>query len=225
MDASPACRHNRTTQNECPPHMRGTSDSFLGQLGPLLFLTAAFFLTFLSRIVLAPLLPAIEEALQVSHGEAGSLFLLISVGYFISLLGSGVVSSRIMHRNTIILSAVTVGLSLAVASFSKSLYGMRFAFLFLGAAAGFYLPSGIATLTSLISTRHWGKAIAIHELAPNLSFVAAPLLCEALLLWCSWRGILALLGGASMLFALAFALFSRGGEFPGQAPSFSSFRT
>jgi NNP family nitrate/nitrite transporter-like MFS transporter len=40
----------------------------------------------------------------------------------------------------------------------------------LGFAAGFYLPSAIATITSLVDKRHWGKAIAIHELAPNLAF-------------------------------------------------------
>jgi len=95
----------------------------------------------------------------------------------------------------------------------------------LGMAAGIYLPSGIATLTSLIDARHWGKGIAIHELAPNLSFVAAPLISEALLPWLSWREILAVMGGTSVLAGIAFARFGRGGKFPGQAPSFASFKS
>jgi len=36
-----------------------------------------------------------------------------------------------------------------------------------GISAGFYLPSGIAALTGLIRREDWGKAMAIHELAPN----------------------------------------------------------
>lgn len=194
------------------------------QLGPLLFLTAIFFLNFIGRIILAPLMPAMENELGVSHGEAGSLFLLISFGYFITLLGSGFFSSRLMHRKTIILSATAVGIALIGVSLTKSMWTVRFGMLILGMAAGLYLPSGIATLTSLISQKHWGKAIAIHELAPNLSFVVAPLASEALLVWFSWRGVLALLGGISILIGIAFASFGRGGEFYGEPPSFRSFK-
>jgi len=69
------------------------SPSFFSQLGPILFLTTIFFLNFIGRIVFAPLMPSIENDLGLDHTEAGSIFLLISLGYFISLLGSGFVSS------------------------------------------------------------------------------------------------------------------------------------
>lgn len=207
------------------PFSYGEPQTFSSQLGPLLFLTSIFFLNFISRIILAPLMPAIEQDLNLSHTEAGSFFLVISLGYFITLLGSGFVSSRLTHRNTIILSATAVGIALIGTSFSNSLLGIRVGLLLLGMAAGIYLPSGIATLTSLISSRHWGKAIAVHELAPNLSFVVAPLMSEVLLLWFSWRGILAILGGTSILIGIAFARSGKGGELHGQPPSFKSFKT
>ncbi|MDY7036988.1 MAG: MFS transporter [Thermodesulfobacteriota bacterium] len=195
------------------------------QLGSLLFLTAIFFFGFISRIILAPLMPTIEKDLGLSHGGAGSLFLLISSGYFISLIGSGLISSRLMHGRTIIMSAAAVGVTLLVTSFCAGLWGVRLGLFMLGLAAGLYLPSGMATLTAIVDSRHWGKAIAIHELAPNLAFVAAPLVSEALLPWFSWRGILALLGGASLLFAFAFARFGKGGDFPGEVPTFSAFKS
>ena len=66
--------------------------SFRSYIGPILFLAGIFFLNFLGRIILAPLLPTIEKDLSLGHSEAGSLFLLISLGYFISLLGSGFVA-------------------------------------------------------------------------------------------------------------------------------------
>ena len=202
-----------------------TPNTFRSQLEPLIFLTSIFFLTFVARIIPAPLLPAIEKDLGVTHAEAGSLFLFISLGYFITLLGSGFVSSRLMHRQTIVLSATTLGLALGAVVVGQRLWSIRIGLFFVGMAAGLYLPSGLATLTSLVHSKHWGKAIAIHEWAPNLSFVAAPLISEALLLWFSWRSILAMLGGISIIVGLAFARFGRGGLFPGQAPSFASFNT
>ena len=199
------------------------NDRFRTHLVPLLILASIFFLNFTARIILAPLMPKIETDLGLTHAEAGSLFLLISIGYFIALLSSGFVSSRLTHKQTIILSSTALGLASLVTAFSSGLWGIRFSLLTLGMAAGLYLPSGLATLTASIKSRYWGKAIAIHELAPNLGFVSAPLLSEAVLAWYSWRVVFGFLGLAALMFAGVFARFGRGGGFHGQAPSFSSF--
>lgn len=200
------------------------SDALLAHSRPLLLLALIFFLNFMARIILAPLLPTVEKDLGIGHGEAGSLFLLISVGFLPALLGSGYFSSRLTHRKTIILSSTALGMALLGVSFSHSLWGIRLGLIFLGMAAGLYLPSGIATLTSMVALRHWGKALAIHELAPNLSFVVAPLVAEVFLGWFSWRGVIGILGGASLFVGMVFTRFGRGGEFPGEAPSLRSFR-
>ena len=216
---------------EISPRQNSTSATvseatfFRSQIGPILFLAGIFFLNFLGRIILAPLLPTIEKDLGLGHSEAGSLFLLISMGYFISLLGSGFVASRLMHKRTIIFSATAIGIALLGISSSNSLLGIRIGLVVLGLAAGLYLPSGISTLTSMISPSQWGKALAIHELAPNLAFVAAPLISEVLLQWFSWRGILAVMGMGSMVAGMTFGRFGTGGKFPGDAPSVTSVRT
>ncbi|MGD8765702.1 MAG: MFS transporter [Desulfobacteraceae bacterium] len=193
-------------------------------LSPLLILTSIFFINFLSRIILSPLMPKIEAELGIAHAAAGSFFLLISSGYCIALFGSGFFSSRLTHRKTIILSGVVLGVTLLGTSFISGLWSIRIGMLIVGLAAGLYLPSGLATLTAIIAPRHWGKAIAIHELAPNLSFIAAPLIAEALLIWFSWRAGFLLLGLVALFLTGIFMRFGRGGEFRGQAPSFSSFR-
>jgi NNP family nitrate/nitrite transporter-like MFS transporter len=92
-------------------------------------------------------------------------------------------------------------------------------------AAGFYLPSGIATVTELVRPEHWGKAIAIHELAPNLGFVIAPLLAEALLGFFSWRGVLFLAGIGSMTAGMIFVFWGKGGTFPSEAPALKTLRS
>jgi len=197
---------------------------FTSQVGPILLLSQIFLLNFLSRVILAPLLPTIERDVGIGHAEAGSFFLLISLGYFISLLGSGFIASRLMHYRTIILSACAIGLALITVSFSESQAGVLVGLVLVGLSAGLYLPSGISTLTSLVSPNQWGKALAIHELAPNLGFVLAPLISEALLKWFSWRGILGVMGVASITAGVCFARFGKGGRFPGAAPSVTSLQ-
>ena len=193
--------------------------SFLSQMGPLLFLVGMFFLNFLGRTVLAPLMPTIEKELKVGHDAAGSFFFIISFGYCVMLLASGFVSSWLNHRRTILLSSIAVGGALLLVSISPHLWGIRFGLLLLGMAAGLYLPSGIAIIAELVNPKDLGKAIAIHEMAPNLGFMVAPFISEALLGWISWRGVLELLGMTSILAGIAFIFFGKGGAFPGQAPN------
>ena len=200
------------------------SETFRTQLGPLLLIASIFLLNFTARIIAAPLLPTIEKDLGFSHGDAGSLFLFLSIGYFISLLGSGHISSRITHRKTIAVSAIAVGTALSLIFFSESLFSMRCCVFVLGVSAGIYLPSGITTVTSLVNPRHWGKAVAIHELAPNLSFILTPLLAEMLLHWFKWRTILYFIGMVSVIMGIVFSKLGKGGNFLGEAPNFSSIK-
>jgi NNP family nitrate/nitrite transporter-like MFS transporter len=194
--------------------MPGSTLPFL----PLSFLTAIFYLNFVSRIILGPFLPVIEHELGLGHGEAGSLFLFIQIGYATGLLGSGVVSWRFTHRHTIVVSAVAVGISLAGLSLTSSMWAMRLCLVLVGTGAGLYLPAGVATITHLVKDAHWGKALAFHELAPNLAFITAPLLAEVFLASISWRGVLAALGGMAILLAGCFALSGHGGTRQGEAP-------
>lgn len=193
--------------------------SFRAYVPFLLYLTAIFYLNFLARIVLSPLMPAIESDLNIGHGEAGSLFFCISVGFFPGLLCSGVVSSRLTHRWTIVLSSVAVGGALLAVSLSHTLWWIRSALVLIGLSSGLYLPSGIASLTDMVNSKDWGKAIAVHELAPILAFISAPLLAEGLMIWFSWRGVLAVLGGTAIFTGGAFACFGRGSAFLGETPS------
>ncbi len=198
--------------------------SFRSQITPLLFLVEIFFLNFISRIILSPLLPTVEKELKIGHEEAGSLFFLISFGYCIMLLGSSFISSRINHRRTILLSTATVGGALLFVGFSHQLWMVRLGLFTVGMASGLYLPSGIGTLTELVSPKDLGKAVSIHELAPNLSFVVAPLIAEMLLRWFSWQGIFTLFGIFSILSGISFFFFGRGGEFFGEPLNVSTLR-
>jgi NNP family nitrate/nitrite transporter-like MFS transporter len=108
-------------------------------LFPLAFLTAIFYLNFVSRIILGPFLPVIEHELGLGHGGAGSLFLFIQIGYATGLLGSGFVSWRFTHRHTIVTSAVVVGIAMVGLSLPRP-WG-RCGFGWFSAAPGGPVPS------------------------------------------------------------------------------------
>jgi NNP family nitrate/nitrite transporter-like MFS transporter len=200
----------------------GRGEPFRSSVGPLLLLTLLFFMNFMARIVQAPLMPAIEKDLGITHAEAGSLFFILSAGYFITLMGSGFVSARLTHRRTMVLSIVCAGMALLATAASQSLLGMRVGLFLIGLSTGLYLPSAIAAVTEFVSVRHWGKAIAIHEAAPNLAFVLAPLFAEALLWLYAWKTALACLGVGALLAGGIFQMFGRVGSFAGEAPNIRS---
>jgi MFS transporter, NNP family, nitrate/nitrite transporter len=196
---------------------------FRAQLGPVFFLVGIFFLNFVARIILSPLLPTMERELGISHSQSGFLFFLSSAGYLAGLLSSGLLASRATHRLTIVASSAGVGSALLVIASGNDLWALRWGLLGVGFAAGLYMPSAIATITSMVDRRHWGKAIAVHELAPNLAFFASPFIAEVFLRWSSWRAALGVIGALSLLASASFARFGRGGAFPGESPMSSAF--
>ena len=197
-----------------------TPSSFTRQLPWILYLTSLFLINFLARILFSPLLPAIEVELKIGHAAAGSLFIYLSSGYFVSLLGSSFLSARLTHRQVLAGSAVATGIVLLFATTSQSLSSLRLIALLLGLTCGLYLPSAIATLTDMVDSKHWGKSLAIHELAPNLAFTLAPLIAAIMLPHVSWRIVLAAPGIFSIAFGLLFLFLGSGGNFRGQAPQF-----
>ncbi|MFW6373758.1 MAG: MFS transporter [Thermodesulfobacteriota bacterium] len=194
-------------------------EPFGARIGLTLFVGWLFFLGFVTRVMFAPLMPAIEEDLGISHAQAGSLFLMMSLGYMVAPLCSGLISSRINHRGTLRVSAWMVGLALIPISFADSLWLIRLLLMVIGLAAGIHLPSAIATITAEIQKSDWGKALSVHQAAPPLSFVSAPLIAALLLTWFTWRNVLLIWAGIALLTALAYTLAGRGGDFPGKLPN------
>jgi len=209
---------------EFPAPVKNEPGPLRSRMGALLFLGGIFFSNILARFALTPMMPVLEKDLKLGHAQAGSLVFTLSLGYSLVLLGSGFISSRLNHHRTIFISCITVSLAMAIVAFSHDLWGIRLGLLLLGMGAGLYLPSGIATITGLVESRDWGKAIAIHELAPNLGFMLSPLLVEVLLKWWTWRQALMSFGVVSLFMGIVFFRFGKGGDFRGEAPNIRTLR-
>ena len=194
-------------------------ERFAAKAGSVFFIAGLFFLNFMARFVFAPLMPFLEDELHITHAQAGSLFLFISSGFAVAQFGSGFVSSRLTHRKALILSAIAVGIDLFLLGFVRSLSGICIALIILGLAAGLHIPSALATITAMVRRQDWGKAMGVHSSAPTLGLVAGPLLVAALMGFLSWRSLIIFLGAFSFFVGMAFLVFGKCGDFPGDAPS------
>ncbi len=191
-------------------------------LAGLLFLTGFFFLNFTSRVIFSPLLPVIEKEMGIDHAQSGSFFLFISAGYFLSVLFSGCVSARINHKRTIILSSFGLGGALFLLGSCSTLLTLQVGLFVLGLGAGLYFPSGLATISNLVAPAYLSRGMSIHELAPNMGFVAAPLICDAFLAYIQWRQGLALLGTLIIMSGIAYGMSPYGSKEKGTAPDLSA---
>jgi NNP family nitrate/nitrite transporter-like MFS transporter len=198
-----------------------TPEPLKAMIGSIIFLTLLFFLSFISRFIFSPLMPFIVHDLNLTSSQAGSIFLIGSVGVLMGSLVSGFVSSRINHKGTIVLAMFVVALALLTCTFLASLWAIRVSMLALGIAAGLNLPSNVATITAMVNQQDWGKALAIQQMAPPLSLILGPLLSVLLLIWFSWRIPLASIAVFSLVIGFVLMRFGRLGDFPGDAPSIS----
>jgi NNP family nitrate/nitrite transporter-like MFS transporter len=167
----------------------------------------------------------IKEELGFSQSRAGSLFLIIALGYSPGMLFSGYLTARIRHRGTILCSLLFEAAGLLLAALSGSFAVMAAGLVLVGIGSGVYPPSGNASIAAVIRPERKGIALAIHELGPNLGFLAAPLIVLALFDLLRWRGILLVLVCVNLCVALMYARRGFGGETYGQTPQLGRLKT
>lgn len=182
-----------------------------------------FFMNYGARTLLAPLLLAIEADLALDHAQATRLLFFMACGFSVSVGSGGFLLSRVSPRRVAAFSCVATGAVLMGMSAVHDHATARPLFVLMGLATGLYFPAGMATLGSLVRQQDWGKAVAIHELGPTLSFVAVPLIAEAGLRFTDWRGVLALMGVFCAASGLLFAGVGRGGRALAEPPSVKGF--
>lgn len=174
----------------------------------LLIFWGLWFLNASSRLVLSPLLPIIEDELVITHALAGSLFFYMSVGITISVFMAGWISKHIGYKRSILYSFIALVFVFICFRYAQTYYYFAaFSFL-LGLTSGIYLPCSVPLITSIISRKNWGKALAFHDTAPSFSFVAMPILIAFALRFFHWKAFFVLLSGACAIFIILFWVFT-----------------
>ncbi len=187
--------------------------------GQVIFVTLLFFLTFVSRFVFAPLMPAIGPDIGLSSGQVGTIFFLGSVGSFAGALFSGVLSSRVNHRGNLIVAVLISAAALMLCYLARAAWVVEVVVIVLGFCAGLNQPSVTATVAAMVSREDWGKALSVQQTGPRLSYAVAPFLAVGLLAFLSWQAALAVLGALTALCGIAFAIWGNCGGFKGTPPN------
>ena len=178
--------------------LRGTAFLFL------LFLSSLWFLNFVGRTILSPVLPLIEDEFLISHAKASSIFIFLSIGYGISIFFSGLLSGIFGFRKSIMVSLLVTALMFFLIPVVK-VFAALYAFAFIiGMATGIYIPAVIPLITSYYDEKIWSKTIAIHDSAASLGVFAAPLIATFLLRFFEWRGVLGAMGFVFVIAAITF---------------------
>ena len=182
-----------------PSDARHSPLSLHRALGSVLFLTMLFFVNFSVRQLVGPLLPAMEVELGMNHQQSGNLVLILGIGLLGGQLLAALLSGWRGYKFSVTVSlwgAAVSAMMIATLHSTMALYG---AFIALGMTAGIYSPTGIALVTSLVRPLDWGKALSLHEFAPNLALMAVPFIGSAAVAVSSWRSAY---GGCAVVLAL-----------------------
>ncbi|MGD8389590.1 MAG: MFS transporter [Desulfobacteraceae bacterium] len=187
------------------------------RLAPVLVLTFIFFLHFMGRQLAGPLLPAMEEDLGIGHAVGGLFILCMGTGFFLSQLAAAFLNATLGYRACVLLSLWGTAVSMAVVGILGSVWALFLAFFGLGVTGGLYVPSGIALISVMVRPQDWGKAMGIHELAPNLALILTPFFATAAVTTLSWRSGYLVISGS---LAAMGVVYSRWGV---DAPGRTSF--
>jgi len=198
---------------------------FTPVLPALTLLTTVFLANFLARTMFGPLLLPISEHLGRSLTASANLFVCLAGGYSISVLCAGFVSQRLGHKGTIVASVVGIGIGLLGLAGSDTFTSFSIWITLMGVGAGLYMPSGVVTITEITPPAYWGQAFSIHELAPNLAFIAAPFISELFMGSLGYAALFRLLGVACLILAALYALRGPRTVRPGMAPVLGNIKT
>lgn len=174
----------------------------------LLIFWSLWFLNFSSRTVFSPILPILEEELDLTHAMAGSFFVFLSVGYTATLMLAGFLSPRVGYKRTIIAGFLVVTVAHFFLKEAQSYGSLAVFFLFIGIGTGIYMPSIIPIITATFGRQKWGKVIALHDTAASFSIFAVPILVAICLHYFPWRTLFPILSSACLASLILFWLFS-----------------
>lgn len=147
-----------------------------------------WFTNMVVRLSFAPVLPLIEDEFLVTHAEASSIFIFMSMGYALSMLLSGFYAGRFGYKKSIVLSLAATSVLLFLIPFVK-VFSLLYVFNFImGASVGFYLPAVLPLITEYFAERHWARAIAIHDSGAPTGIFCCPLIALFFLQYFGWRG-------------------------------------
>jgi len=162
------------------------------------------FVNILARVIYSPITPFICNEMHLSHAETGNIFLVLSLGFAITLFASQYFSAMFSHRSTIIFSILTTGITVMLTAHTHTFQQFRLAIFTVGISSGLFIPSAVALIRESIPNYHLGKAFGVFGTAQSFAFILSPLCIECFVGFVHWRDILNVFGLLSAVLSLFF---------------------
>jgi MFS transporter, FSR family, fosmidomycin resistance protein len=160
-----------------------------------------------SQLLLAPLLPWLKDAFDVTYAQLGFLLTIFFIVSCVSQTVSGFWVDRFGPRPVLMAGLGLVGLA-ALGFASSTSYTMLAAFSVLaGTGNGVFHPVDYTLLNRGVSKARLGHAYSVHGITGNLGWALAPVMLVPITLASSWR--VALLCAAGLAFTVLAVLWLR----------------
>jgi MFS family permease len=166
--------------------------------------SAAHFMSHYYIILLAPLMPFVRDAYQVTYTEIGLAFAAFNIVTAVFQTPAGFLVDRLGARALLILGLVIGATSFVTAGLVDSFWVMIAMFAIAGMGNTVYHPADYTLLSQHVPADRIGQAFSLHTFAGMLGSAVAPASLLVMQSSWGWRG--AFIGAGVLGFAVALLL-------------------
>jgi multidrug resistance protein len=146
-----------------------------------------WFIVFLTRFSISPVLPLIENDLNIMHSEAGLLMSSYLIAYAIMQIPAGMFSDRFGRKHIIILGLLLSSLANVFIGLSSSFTNIVFCRFLTGLGAGTYFSASTSLISDSFPSGRRGKAIGLTSSGIGVGTVTAVFLGGLIAELTGWR--------------------------------------
>jgi len=147
----------------------------------------AWFMNFLIRMIVPPLLPLIREDFQLTYTQMGLIATSFYLTYALVQVPSGILADKIDRRWIIVPGIICFSIGTFLTGFAGS-FGQIILFQSLtGLGAGVYFAAGVSLVASYFQREERGKVLGIHDSAAPVGSILGPAFAGLLAITINWR--------------------------------------
>jgi len=180
------------------------------------------FLMNLGRVVFAPLLEPLRDALTVSTATLGLLATLAWLGSALSRVPTGYLLTRVSRQRAVFGTGTLLTGAAVLTAVAPSVPVLLVGAFALGLASGAYFVAANPLISELFP-EGVGQALGIHGMASQVAAAGAPLVVSVVLVVGDWRTAFQAIAVVAALATVAFTLVARRMEFPSAGTADSDF--
>jgi MFS family permease len=177
--------------------------------GVLAMLCLMYFITYVDRVNVSTAAVAFKQELSLSNTQVGFVFSAFAYPYFVFQIIGGWFSDRFGARRTLLVCGVVWAAATVLTGFAGGLASMLAARVMLGLGEGATFPAATHAMSRWTPASQRGFAQGITHAFARIGNAITPPIVAWLMVALTWRGSFFVLGAASLLWTIVWALYFR----------------